>query len=147
MTPKQAHEQATIAMEKLKNSTRPDFYVTPSGDVIPATGYRYMSSTNATDALTTGKQYTTYIGFNKYDSAAAARDAFQVAPVWSDCKVRGTFDTLQVIDDMYVPTTLGNTTNIPEPFTVSYPQYGSGGEQQFRVDKVVEFIKVEIIGD
>jgi len=147
MTPKQANEQATIAMEKLKNSTRPDFYVTPSGDVIPATGYRYMSSTNATDALTTGKQYTTYIGFNKYDSAAAARDAFQVAPVWSDCKVRGTFDTLQVIDDMYVPTTLGNTTNIPEPFTVSYPQYGSGGEQQFRVDKVVEFIKVEIIGD
>ena len=128
-------------------SVKTDFYVTPSGDAVPATGYRYMSSGNAEQALTTGKQYTTYIGFEKYDSAAQARDAFQVADIWSDCKVRGEFDTLQVIDDMYVPTTLGNTTKIPEPFTCSYPEYGRGGIQQFRVDKEVEFRNVKIIGD
>ena len=130
-----------------KRGSKADFYVTPSGEAVPSTGYRYMSSGNATEALTTGKQYTTYIGFEKYDSAAAAREAFQVAPAWSDCKVRGTFDTLQVIDDMYVPTTLGNTTKIPEPFTISYPQCGKGGIQQLRVDKVVEFNDVKIIGD
>ncbi len=78
-------------------------------------------------------------GFDKYDSATSARDALQVSPDWSDCQVRGTFDTLQVIDDMYVPTTNGNTTSIPEPFTVSYPEYGNGGAQQFRVDKVSYF--------
>lgn len=98
-----------------------------------------MSSDNASDALDLGRQYTTYIGFEKFDSAALARDVFQVSPLWSDCKVRGTFDTLQVIDEMYIPTTKGNTTNIPEPFTVSYPEYGSGGIQQFRVDKIVDF--------
>lgn len=48
---------------------------------------------------------------------------------------------------MYVPTTLGNTTKISEPYTISYPQYGKGGIQQFRVDKVVEFNNVKIIGD
>ena len=130
-----------------EGGSKVDFYVTPSGEAVPATGYRYMSSEYATEALTTGKQYTTYIGFTKYDSAAAARDAFQVTPTWSDCKVRGTFDTLQAIDDMYIPTTLGNTTSIREPFTVSYPQYGKGGIQQLRVDKLIEFKDVKIIGD
>ena len=106
-----------------------------------------MSSKNASDALNTGKQYATYIGFNKYDSAYQARAAFQISPDWSDCKVRGTFDTLQIIEDMYIPTTLGNTTDILEPFTVSYPKYGSGGVQQFCVDKVIDFLEVKIIGD
>ena len=54
---------------------------------------------------------------------------------------------MQVIDGMYIPTTYGNTTTIPEPFAVSYPEYGKGGAQQYRVDKVVEFLEVEIIGD
>lgn len=48
---------------------------------------------------------------------------------------------------MYIPTTMGNTTDIPEPFTISYSQYGRGGIQQFRVDKIVKFFKVKIIGD
>ena len=128
-------------------SRRPDFYVAPNGDVIPATGYRYMPSWGAADALNTGRQYTTYFGFDKFDSAKEAREAFQISGNWSDCKIRGEFDTLQVIDDMYIPTTLGNTTTVPEPFAVSYPEYGEGGAQQFRVDKVIEFLEVKIIGD
>ena len=137
-------EQVSVGNE---NGTKIDFYVTPSGDVVPATGYRYMDSGRANDALTKGEQYTTYIGFTKYDSASQAKDAFQVADAWSDCKVRGEFDTLQVIDTMYVPTEKGNTTIIPEPITCSYPEYGKGGEQQLRVDTVVKFKKVTIIGD
>ncbi len=126
---------------------RPDFYVAPNGDVIPATGYRYMSSSGASDALRNGKQYTTYFGFDKFDSAKKAREAIQISYSWSDCKVRGAFDTLQVIDDMYIPTTFGNTTTVPEPFAISYPEYGEVSVQQFRVDKVVEFLEVKIIGD
>ena len=130
-----------------KSGRKADFYVTPSGDVVPATGYRYMDSGRANDAIISGEQYTTYIGFKKYDSASQVKDAFQIADSWSDCKVRGEFDTLQVIDDLYVPTTKGNTTAIPEPITFSYPEYGKGGEHQLRVDKVIKFTNVDFIGD
>ena len=123
-----------------------DFYVTPNGDVVPATGYRYMDSGRANDALTTGEQYTTYIGFTKYDSASQVKDAFQIADMWSDCKIRGEFDTLQVVDKMYVPTEKGNTTTIPESITCSYPNYGNGGEYQLCVDTVVKFDSVVVIG-
>ena len=130
-----------------ESGRKADFYVTPSGDVVPATGYRYMDSGRANDAIISGEQYTTYIGFKKYDSASQVKDAFQIADSWSDCKVRGEFDMLQVIDDLYVPTTKGNTTAIPEPITFSYPEYGKGGEHQLRVDKVIKFTNVDFIGD
>lgn len=133
--------------EALESGRKADFYVTSSGDVVPATGYRYMDSGRANDAIISGEQYTTYIGFKKYDSAPQVKDAFQIADSWSDCKVRGEFDTLQVIDDLYVPTTKGNTTAIPEPITFSYPEYGKGGEHQLRVDKGIKFTNVDFIGD
>ena len=126
---------------------RPDFYVTPEGDVMPATGYRYMDSKYAEQTMESMSAPGSYFGFEKYDSASVAQDKFQIAPHWSDSKMRGEFDTLQVIDDAYVPTTMGNTTNIPEPITVSYPEYGSGGIPQLKVDKVITFTEVVIIGD
>jgi len=43
--------------------------------------------------------------------------------------------------------TTTNTTNIPESITVSYPEYGSGGIPQLKVDKVITFTEVVIIGD
>ena len=131
----------------LETGGKPDFYVKQTGDAVPSTGYRYMSSDNAAGALMNGEQYTTYVGFEKLDSAAQVQNSYQVAPVWSDCKVRGEFDTLQVIDDLYIPTTRGNTTNILEPLAVSYPEYGSGGGYQMRVDSNVKFNNVTIIGD
>ena len=45
-----------------------------------------------------------YFGFEKFDSASAAQDAFQISKEWSNCKLRGEFDTLQVIDEMYSNT-------------------------------------------
>ena len=139
--------EAYLGHERSKSGRKTDFYITLNGNVVPATGYRYMDSQRAKDALTKGEQYTTYIGFTKYDSASQVKDAFQIADAWSDCKVRGEFDTLQVIDKMYVPTEKGNTTTIPEPITCSYPEYGKGGEQQLCVDTVVKFKNVTIIGD
>ena len=149
MTNKQQIEKTALIPMCLayQSGRKADFYVTPSGDVVPATGYRYMDSGRANDAIISGEQYTTYIGFKKYDSASQVKDAFQIADSWSDCKVRGEFDTLQVIDDLYVPTTKGNTTAIPEPITFSYPEYGKGGEHQLRVDKVIKFTNVDFIGD
>ena len=139
-------ETAAGGAEVAGAEVKADFYVKPNGELVPSTGYRYMDSNNAVEALRDGKQYTTYFGVDKFDSAADVQDAFQVSPEWSDCKVRGEFDTLQVVDEIYVPTTLGNTTDVLEPITVSYPEFGKGGVKQYRVDKVVEFSEVKKIG-
>jgi hypothetical protein len=64
--------------------------------------------------------------FSGYNSTAIVQDRFQISNDWSDCKVRGAFDTLQVLDSMYIPTTKGNTTNILEPIACSYPEFGTG---------------------
>ena len=106
-----------------------------------------MDSNRASEVFETGEQYTTYIGFNKYDSAQVVKSKYQIADEWSDCKIRGEFDTLQAIEEIYIPTTNGNTTDIPEPITASYPQYGVGGDAQARVDKIIHFSNVEMIGD
>ena len=133
------------ATEKLAKKV--DFYVKPTGEVIPATGYRYMDSSQYQKVLQNKQQYATYVGFKKYDSAKEVQDKFQIIKQWSDAKVRGSFDTLQVVDKLYIPTEKGNTTKILEPFTHSYPQYGKGGEYQMRIDDIIKFDKIELIGD
>ncbi|MBR1374905.1 MAG: hypothetical protein IJ566_02340, partial [Cardiobacteriaceae bacterium] len=131
-------------------TSRPDYYVKPNGDVVPSTGYRYMNSIHTEKTMETmnsgeGKDY---FGFNKYDTGSAARDAYQIAPKWSDARLRGEFDTLQVIDDMRVPKTFGDEGPDLEPFTTSYPQYGKGGELQFIYDKgYIKFDKVDLLED
>lgn len=134
--------------EKLANAARKtDFYVTPSGDVVPATGYRYMNSKYAKQTMDAMSAPGSYFGFEKFDSAYMAQDAFQVAPKWSDCKLRGEFDTLQVIDNMYIPKAYGGDGPGLEPITRCYPEYGSGGYQQFKYDGLIKFKSIKIIGD
>lgn len=53
-----------------KSGSKTDFYVKTNSDVVPATGYRYMGLGHASDALAKGEQYSTYIGFKKYNSAS-----------------------------------------------------------------------------
>ena len=73
-----------------------------------------------------GLMMVTGFGFEKFDSASAAQDAFKISPEWSDCRLRGEFDTLQVIDDMYVPKAYGDKGPGLDPFTRCYPEYGKG---------------------
>ncbi len=124
-----------------------DFYVTPSGDVVPSMGYRYMDSKYAEQTIDSMNAPGSYFGFKKYNSASAAQDGFQIAPEWSDCKLRGEFDTLQVIDEMYVPKAYGDKGPGLEPFTHCYPEYGKGGQQQFIYKGTIKFDNVDIIGD
>jgi hypothetical protein len=41
-----------------------------------------------------------------------------------------TFDTLQLVNDLTIPTGQWNTTSIPEPLTSTFPEFGSGGGTQ-----------------
>lgn len=40
------------------------------------------------------------------------------------------FDTLQIIDDLKIPTGKWNTNGIPKPITETFPEWGSGGATQ-----------------
>lgn len=106
-----------------------------------------MDSKYAEQTIATKSAPGSYFGFQKMDSATKVQDAFQIAPKWSNCKLRGEFDTLQVIDDIYVPKTYGNTGTEFEPFTKCYPEYGKGGAYQLKVDKLLNFNNVKMIGD
>ena len=130
-----------------ENGRATDFYVTPNGEVVPATGYRYMDSKYAEQTMESMSAPGSYFGFEKFNSASAAQDAFQISPEWSNCKLRGEFDTLQVIDEMYVPKAYNDKGPGLEPFTRCYPEYGKGGCQQFIYKGTIYFKNVDIIED
>jgi len=152
------------------NKDKPDFYVGPAGPsaTLPSTGYRYMRYLNddgtpdrfLDSTLETKSAPITYFGFKKFESGRATRDAFQIKGLdpnnpldvsWSDGRLRGTFDTLQLYENgvpqAKVPRMFGNKDGAPlEPFTEAYPEYGKGGVQQLIADKkLVLFDEIKIL--
>lgn len=148
-----------------ENISVPFFYST-----LPATGYRYMRYKNDdgtvnryVDATLESKSVpTTYIGFDKYDTGKETREKFQVkgpevgpdengAGSWSDARLRGRFDTLQLYVDgvpqARIPHWKGDKGKSKlEPFADAYPEYGEGGARQVHLDgRKVEFDEVEIL--
>ena len=153
--------------------TKPDFYVGPAGPsaTMPSTAYRYVRYLNddgsldkwAPGLLETKKAPVTYFGFEKFETGKAARDAFQIkgpdkvdptlpADVsWSDARIRGTFDTLQLYENgtpqVRHPRMFGDEIGAPlEQFTHAYPQYGKGGVEQMHAEKrTIIFDKIDIL--
>ncbi len=124
-----------------KKQSKPDFYVGPNGDALPSTAYRYMDSKWASSVMASKEARLSYFGFNKYNTGAEARDGFQIfyepgnPDSWSDARLEGKFDTLQLFDKsgnplVRVPMEYGDTGTIPEPITRCYPQFGKGGAVQ-----------------
>ncbi|MDX5630938.1 MULTISPECIES: hypothetical protein [unclassified Brenneria] len=123
----------------------PDFYVGSAGPSVTmrSTAYRHMKykepdgSINkfVAQTLESKSAPVIYFGFGKYSAGSTARDKFQIASEWSDARMRGAFDTLQLYKDgkstAFVPKWEGNShpTKL-EPFAKAYPQYGQGGEAQ-----------------
>ena len=96
-----------------------------------------------------------YFGFDSFNTGSSARDKFQIkgpehGDSWSDARLKGTFDTLQLYDksgvpNAKVPLEKGGIGPGVEPYTKSYPQYGSGGVRQLVTDQTISFDKVEVI--
>ncbi|MDI6478637.1 type IV secretion protein Rhs, partial [Cronobacter dublinensis] len=153
--------------------SKPDFYVGPDGPsaTMPSTAYRYVRYLNddgslnqwAPDLIKNKNAPVTYFGFDKFETGKAARDGFQIkgpdkvdptlpADVsWSDARLRGTFDTLQLYENgrpqVRHPRMFGDEAGAPlEPFTAAYPEYGKGGVQQMHADKrKIYFDEIDIL--
>lgn len=99
--------------------------------MVPATGYRYMASDAAYLSELNKTKFIhanakgTYFSFDKYDVASPSK-----LQVPHDASVRGSFDTMQIIDDIKIPNGNWGKANYLEPITKDFPEFGSGGATQ-----------------
>ena len=122
---------ANNGAESGTSSVKTDFYVKPNGEIVPATGYRYMpAEASYMDSLKNTMEIPenpsgTYITFDKFDVPTPGR-----LQVPHDASIRGSFDTLQIIDDIRVPNGKWGQASWLEPITKDFPKYGPGGATQ-----------------
>lgn len=131
------------------------FYVAPDGSTVPATAYRYMASEYASKTIQSmSAPRLSYFGFEKINSASGAGARFQVLrPDWSDTRLRGQFDTLQLFDNGFInariPYADGGRAIFLEPHANFYPisTHGSGGGHQLIpiLDRGVKFNEVMLL--
>lgn len=128
---KKSDEGTKAVKNSVERAAKADFYVKPNGDVIPSTGYRYMSETapyldelNKTKVIPSNANGT-YFSFDKYNVASPGK-----LQVPHDASVKGSFDTLQIIDDIRVPNGNWGKASYLEPLTKDFPEFGPGGATQ-----------------
>jgi hypothetical protein len=125
----------------------PNFYSRPNGDLVPATGYRYISS-NARylgNLIKTGKIPPnvdgTYISFDKIDNPQLAPRKLQVP---HDAAIRVEFDTKQLLEDLRIPYGKWGTAEHLEPLTKDFLDKGPGGatqaitRQEIRAKRIID---------
>lgn len=125
------------------------FYVAPNGDCLPSVGIKYIDSgyyDSVKSSMTLNN--CSYFGFNNFDSASSAKNALQISTNWgNDCRVRVSFDTMQIFDSTFIPRGFGDTANFLEPYAACYPMLGTGGAQQYRYLGSVKLSDVTLIGE
>ncbi|MCX4342082.1 MAG: hypothetical protein OSJ72_20985, partial [Lachnospiraceae bacterium] len=127
-----------------RSGKRPDFYVAPNGDIIPATGYRYMSR-NAKyihklkkTMVIPSNTSDTYITFDRFDVPSPGK-----LQVPHDASIRATFDTLQLADDLRIPYGERGQADWLEPIIQDFPQFGEGGATQAVTNKRIVLDSLE----
>jgi filamentous hemagglutinin len=124
-------------------SSKPDFYVTSDGTAVPATGYRGFGGDRNLAEATSGviaPRNPTYFTFNNITGMTGqeVQDLLQLPQV----PTHGvSFDTLQLIPDLSIPGGRWNTLPTPEPFTSTYPEWGTGGGTQAITSKPISVSK------
>lgn len=130
----------------VKGGSGVDFYVTPSGDAVPATGYRYVSkkapylNNMKKNMVIPANPDGTYISFNIYNTANPG--ALQVP---HDASVKVSFDTLQIIDDLSIPYGNWGKASYLDPITKDFPKYGVGGATQAITRKKINISKLTFL--
>ena len=114
---------------------------------LPSTFYHHMDSKYAEQTMRIMEAPRSYIGLSKFDLASKMQDAYQISPAWSNVKLRGEFDILQIMDNVYVPKEARDTGKVLEPITSYYPEYRKGCYPQLKTNSVIKFKKVDLIGD
>ncbi|MGE3683326.1 MAG: pre-toxin TG domain-containing protein [Bdellovibrionales bacterium] len=132
-------ERAIQASPTLRNTfERPnfkktDFYVRPNGEVIPAKGYRYVSSDapylkNLSETgMVPAKVDGNYISFKNFNSTKGVASELQVP---HDASIKVEFDTKQVLEDVKIPNGNWGKADWLEPITKDHPRFGEGGAYQ-----------------
>ena len=133
-----------------------DFYVTPQGVSIPATGYRYISAASPqlssiiNDGIVPANPEGTYITFDKIDNFADVAGRLQIK---HDGAIRVEFDTRQILDDIKVPYENRNAGTELEPLTKSMSTLGDGGATQaitykpIRINRIVDTRTGEVVNE
>ncbi|WMJ23165.1 hypothetical protein RBG61_00475 [Paludicola sp. MB14-C6] len=132
----------------IEGGVKTDFYVTPSGTAVPSTGYRYMPrEANYIENLKNTMEIPsnakgTYITFDKFDTPNPGR-----LQVPHDASIRGSFGTLQIIDDIRIPNGNWGKAKWLEPVTKDIIKYGPGGatqaitNQKIKLDSLTDLLK------
>ncbi len=116
-----------------KNTSRQTFYVTSDGTAIPATGYRAIGGAGVDEAasgIIAPRSYPgTYVTFENISgmSQSEVKSVLQLPRTPSHV---ASFDTLQLVDDIRIPTEYHGEGLFPEPLTISYPGLGVGQASQ-----------------
>lgn len=141
-------ETASSGAKIASAEARADFYVKPNGELVPGTGYRYISREAEyieklrVEMEIPANQQGIYLSFDKFDTPTPEK-----LQVPHDASVRASFDTLQIIDDVRVPHGKWGTADHLEPITRDYKQFGPGGATQvitnrnITVDELVDLTK------
>ena len=124
--------KAPVSTPPMRQAT--NFYVTPDGVAVPATGYRYFSGEkNLRDAMSgvlPRRSEGMYVSFSEYATDLDAGRALQIP---YKPRYRISFDTLNHIAAMRVPYARLDTGTQLEPYTFSYREFGAGGATQVKV--------------
>lgn len=106
-----------------------------------------MDSKYAEQIFKTKRAPGSYFSFDKFNTGSEARNALQISPDWSDARLRGEFDTLQIIDDIHIPLERGGVGPKLEPITRSYPEFGTGGYTQVKTSSNIIFDELKLLED
>ena len=135
-------EESTKESGEKNKSRKADFYVTPKGDVVPSTGYRYCSANNlavqtAKDGYIEATNKGMYFSFDKIDDSIIAQGKLQI-PYRPEYRI--SFDTLDIIDDIHIPKGDWGKADYLEPITKDFKKFGPGKATQAITYSTINFI-------
>lgn len=98
---------------------------------MPSIGYRAVGGSAVNEALTgvVAPRNPTYITFDNI-SKMTSSDVKSLLQLPREPTHWTSFETFPLLNDLKIPTGLWNKSDVPEPITSTFPQWGRGGGTQ-----------------